>query len=83
MSVTLLQDFIEEAARRGLVLHGAAVQQHGKLLDEHHWTPDLPHVMHSFSKSFLSSAVGMAVEEGRFGLHDRVVEFSPRSARPR
>lgn len=39
--------------------------------------PDVPHVLHSVSKSFTSTAVGFAVAEGRLSLDDRVVSFFP------
>ena len=80
MKAALLQDFVHQVRERGLEVHGVAVQQHGRLLEEYRWIEDLPHILHSLSKSFTATAVGMAVEEGRFRLDDRVVDFFPEEA---
>lgn len=73
----ILADFVTRIGREGLTLHGVAVQQHGRLLAAHRWIADTPHVLHSLSKSFTATAVGMAIAEGRMGLHDRVVDYFP------
>ncbi len=55
----------------------------GQVIAERWWAPaaaDIPHVMWSISKSFTSTAVGLAISEGLFGLHDRVVDLLPESA---
>ena len=36
-----------------------------------------PHLMHSLSKSFTSTAVGLAIEEGHLSLNDPVISFFP------
>src|SRR5262249_15164444 len=44
------------------------------------WTPyapELRHTMYSMSKSFTSTAVGLAVAEGRLSVDDKVVSFFP------
>ncbi|MBK7373880.1 MAG: serine hydrolase [Saprospiraceae bacterium] len=45
----------------------AAWQSHLKLIGIH-FTPDHIHTLYSLSKSFTSTAIGMAVQEGRFKL---------------
>jgi len=39
--------------------------------------PELSHTLFSVSKSFTSTAVGIAIGEGRFSLDDPVVSFFP------
>ena len=39
--------------------------------------PNVPHVMHSVSKSFCATAVGMAIDEGKLKLTDKLVDFFP------
>lgn len=36
-----------------------------------------PHVMHSVSKSFCATAVGMAVDDGKIKVSDRLIDFFP------
>ena len=46
-----------------------------------HWqskgAPNVPHVLHSVSKTFTATAVGLAIAEGRLNLTDKVVSFFP------
>jgi CubicO group peptidase (beta-lactamase class C family) len=56
------------------------VVRHGKVVAEGWWAPNGPklgQMLFSLSKSFTSTAVGMAIAEGRFGLDDPVVSFFP------
>ncbi|MEZ4581076.1 MAG: serine hydrolase, partial [Caldilineaceae bacterium] len=41
------------------------------------YAPDRIHLLYSLSKSFTSTAVGLAVAEGRLRVDDRVVDFFP------
>ncbi len=41
------------------------------------YAPERPHVLYSMSKSFTSSAVGLAVAEGLRTVDDRVLSFFP------
>lgn len=42
--------------------------------------PEIPHVMWSISKSFTSTAVGIAISEGLFSLNDRVIDLLSEAA---
>lgn len=56
------------------------VLKHGKVIYENWFgeaAPDIPHVMHSVSKSFTATAVGMLVDEGKLKLTDKVIDFFP------
>ena len=56
------------------------VLKHGKVIFEQWYngaSADKPHVMHSVSKTFTSTAIGMAIDEGLLSLDDRVVDFFP------
>lgn len=77
--MALLADFATSIQRKGRTVHGIAVSQHGRLLEEWRTIPDEPHVLHSPSKSFTATAVGMAMDAGLFGLEDRIVELLPES----
>lgn len=54
--------------------------RHGKVIGEGWWkpeAPDKPHVLHSLSKSFNSTAIGLAIAEGKLSLDDPVLKFFP------
>ena len=61
-------------------LHSLMVVRHGHVVAEGWWaphTPDQTRLLYSLSKSFTSTALGFALEEGRFGLDDTVVSHFP------
>ncbi len=72
-----LDGFVEHAKRARLNLHGIVVSQADTVLGEHHWIRDTPHELRSISKSFASCTVGIAIDEGRLTLDDKVVGFFP------
>ena len=53
------------------------VQQDGKLWGEVFHAPRVPYNIHSTSKSFTSTAVGIAIDEGILSLEDKVVDAFP------
>jgi CubicO group peptidase (beta-lactamase class C family) len=60
------------------VIHGLVLVRNGNVVAEGSWAPyrnDVPHSMFSVSKSFTATAVGLAIDEGLFGLDDRVVDL--------
>jgi CubicO group peptidase (beta-lactamase class C family) len=61
-------------------LHSLMVVRHGHVVAEGWWAPHTPErtrLLYSLSKSFTSTALGLALEEGRFGLDDPVVSYFP------
>ena len=57
--------------------------RHGKVIAEGWWSPydaEINHELYSLSKSFTSTAVGMAVAEGRLSIDDEVLKFFPDDA---
>src|SRR3982750_4906810 len=63
--------------------HSAMVVRHGKVIAEGWWKPeaaDKPHVLWSLSKSFNSTAVGLAIADGKLSLDDPVLKFFPKDA---
>jgi CubicO group peptidase (beta-lactamase class C family) len=73
-----LRAFVDRIEAAGLDLHSFALWRDGDSLAEIYWEPygaEKPHVLYSLSKSFASTAVGLAVDEGRFSLDDKIVSF--------
>jgi CubicO group peptidase (beta-lactamase class C family) len=61
-------------------LHSLMVVRHGHVVAEGWWAPHTPErtrLLYSLSKSFTSTALGFALEEGRFSLDDTVVSHFP------
>jgi len=57
--------------------------RHGHVVAEGWWAPydaKTPHIFYSLSKSFTSTAVGLAVAEGKLSLDDEVLKFFPEDA---
>ena len=72
--------FLDEAARLGVELHSFMMWKGGDVIAEGWWSPyraDRRHMMHSATKSFLSAGIGLAIDEGRFALEDKVISFFP------
>ncbi|MDB5330083.1 MAG: flp 1 [Phycisphaerales bacterium] len=75
--------FVEEANQKVHSMHSFMLVRHGHVVAEGWWKPEAaekPHVMWSLSKSFTSTAVGLAVAEGKLDLNDPVLKFFPDDA---
>ncbi len=72
--------FLDRAESEIDAIHSFMLLRHGHVVAEGWWAPYGPerlHVLHSLSKSFTSTAVGFAVDEGRLDLDDTVISFFP------
>ena len=72
--------FLKALKSRGLEAHSLMILRHGKVCAEGWWRPYGPRVAHpifSFSKSFTSTAIGFAEQEGLLKLEERVVDIFP------
>jgi CubicO group peptidase (beta-lactamase class C family) len=61
-------------------LHSFMLVRHGKVAAEGWWAPygpEHPHMLFSLSKSFTSTAAGLAIAEGRLSLDAPVLSFFP------
>lgn len=70
-------------ARKLRDLHSFMLVRHGHVIAEGWWQPyaaDQVHYLYSISKSFTSTAIGMAIAEGKLQLDDPVISFFPQQA---
>jgi len=75
--------FIDAIEEKGIGMHSMMLLRHGSVLAEGWWTPykrDDLHLLYSLSKSFISTAIGLAISEGRLSLDDTVISFFPDKA---
>ena len=75
-----VMNMLDAIREDGAELHGFMLLRHGRVCAEGSCAPyraDVPHSMYSFSKSFTSTAIGFAVQEGLLSLADRVVDLLP------
>lgn len=78
-----LGEFLTEAEAKIDALHSVMIVRHGKVIAEGWWAPyaaDEPHMLFSLSKSFTSTAVGLAVADGKLSVDDPVLKFFPEEA---
>ena len=76
-------EFIEAADKQVNAIHSFMLVRHGHVVAEAWWSPeaaDKPHVLWSLSKSFTSTAVGLAVADGKMSIDDPVLKFFPDQA---
>lgn len=74
---------LEQHERPLDAVHSVMILRHGKVVAEGWWAPyrqDLPHMLYSLSKSFTSTAIGIAVAEGLLTVDDPVLGFFPDDA---
>ena len=75
--------FVEAADKDVDSLHSFMLVRHGHVVAEGWWAPysaDARHMLFSLSKSFTSTAVGLAVAEGKLSIDDPVLKFFPDDA---
>jgi len=83
ISSAAILDFVEAADQQSDTTHAIqsfVLVRHGHVVAEGWWSPygpDIPHKLFSLSKSFTSTAVGLAIAEGKLSLDDPVLSFFP------
>ena len=83
VSSAAILNFIQTAEKKVDAFHSFVLIRHGKVVAEGWWSPysaEEPHVLFSLSKSFTSTAVGLAIAEGKLSLTDPVLKFFPEEA---
>src|SRR5262245_31342351 len=83
VSSAAILSFIEAADKSIDSLHSFMSLRHSKVVAEGWWSPydaQSPHVLFSLSKSFTSTAIGLAISEGKLSVDDEVLKFFPDDA---
>ena len=85
VSSSAVFSFAEAADKKIDSMNSFMLVRHGYVVAEGWWSPyhaEAPHSLYSLSKSFTSTAVGMAISEGKLSLADEVLKFFPEDAPP-
>ncbi len=72
--------FVKEAELQNAGLHSFMIIRHGYVVAEGWWAPyraDISHDLYSLSKNVTSTAIGLAVQEGKLNINDNVISFFP------
>ncbi|MYF69670.1 MAG: serine hydrolase [Proteobacteria bacterium] len=83
ISSAAVSDFVEALDTEIEDVHGLMVLRHGHVVAEGWWAPYRPEFIHSLfslSKSFASTGIGLAIDEGHLSVHDQVISFFPDAA---
>ena len=75
-----MDKFFQEAAADSLDVHSVMIVKDGKVIFSK-WQSEgvdsVPHVLHSVSKTFTATAVGLAIADGKMNLTDKVIDYFP------
>jgi CubicO group peptidase (beta-lactamase class C family) len=75
-----MDTFFQEAANDSMDIHSVMIVKDGSVIYSR-WQSEgvdsVPHVLHSVSKTFTATAVGLAIADGKMALTDKVVSFFP------
>src|SRR4029079_2957603 len=83
ISSAAISSFIETVDKEIESLNSFMLVRHGHIVAECWWAPYQPqskHMLFSLSKSFTSTAVGLAIAEGKLKLDDPVLKYFPDDA---
>ena len=75
-----MEGFFQVAADDSMDIHSVMIVKDGSVIYSH-WQSEgvdsVPHVLHSVSKTFTATAVGLAIADGKMALTDKIVDFFP------
>jgi CubicO group peptidase (beta-lactamase class C family) len=80
VSSQAIRAFLDAVAGTKHEMHSLMLMRHGQNVAQGWWRPyraDTPQTLYSLSKSFTSTAVGLAVSDGKVKVTDRVIDFFP------
>ena len=77
---TAMDTFFLEAANDSMDVHSVMIVKDGSVIYSR-WQSQgvdtVPHVLHSVSKTFTATAVGLAIADGKMALTDKVIDYFP------
>lgn len=74
----MYDNLVNQIKHKNLNVHGIEVFQNGKITFKQCFSPDVRYPVYSATKSFVSTAVGIACDEGKFSADVPIYEFLDR-----
>lgn len=74
----IFSDFIQEIEKNNLNLHGIEIFQDSDIIFRYMWNDDIRYPIYSATKSFTSTAVGIATDEGKISIDAPLSEYLER-----
>ena len=75
-----MDGFFQKAADDSLDIHSVMIVKDGQVIFSR-WQSEgvdtVPHVLHSVSKTFTATAVGLAIADGKMALTEKVIDYFP------
>ncbi|MCM1507993.1 MAG: beta-lactamase family protein [Ruminococcus flavefaciens] len=71
----IFSDFIQEIEKNNLNLHGIEIFKDSDIIFRHMWNDDIRYPIYSATKSFTSTAVGIATDEGKISVDAPLSEY--------
>ena len=75
-----MDTFFQEAADDSMDVHSVMIVKDGSVIYscwQSQGVDTVPHVLHSVSKTFTATAVGLAIADGKMALTDKVIDYFP------
>ena len=73
-------NFLNACEKAGSEIHGIMIARHGRVIFEAYNAPyaaDIPHIMHSFTKTLTNTAAALACADGLLRLEDPLLKYFP------
>ena len=73
-------NFLNACEKADSEIHGIMIARHGNVIFEAYNAPyaaEIPHIMHSFTKTLTNTAVALAYDDGLLGLDNPILKYFP------
>lgn len=73
-AAVLFNDFVRYATEHALPIDAIAIGDESHVIAEQHWAANRPRSIYSHTKSYTSTAIGIAIDEGLMSLDDLLID---------
>lgn len=77
-AIDMFNDFVKLIESESLPVEAVAIADGDAIIAERHFVPDQDRNIYSHTKSYVSTAIGIAIEDGLLSLDSRLVDSFPR-----